>query len=521
MNCDKDKFFYFQVINFLESNNVDIVSLTFDGHKSNIAMCKLLGASFELDNFTPWFTSLKGNLIYILLDIVHMMKLLRNNLEAKKVFFDGYGDSIKWKYFVELNDIQNREGVHLGNKITDRHINFKNEKMKVFLVTQLFSNSVADAMEYLEESSKHTTFKDSYGTSKFTKLINNLFDIFNSKNLFGKGYKAAISKSNCNRIFEYLSECKDYLKDLMVFEEDNKVSVYDSKIFTGFLGFLVAIENFKNIFNVYVAKENILKYVCTYKFSQDHLETFFSIIRSHGGYVHNPSCLQFYYIYRKLLVNKKIKSSDTGNCQSDNTEIICAETFDAICEPDQLEVSKDDEDIDDCSDNNLENICLSDYLDDIVKYISGFVQKSILKQLSCNNCKQYLTSSSQDECKLITHKKYGDWAHLTCANKELYRLCVLCEKVFRSETHTKNVYNRDLLTSKVLRCTTDLNFFHDINDHILNLDLLDNHIFFLIKSIAKKYFTVRLHHFLKLKNLATRKKICRAKLNNLIKFNNQ
>lgn len=515
-------FFYFQVINFLESNNVEIVSLTFDGHKSNIGMCKLLGASFELENFTPWFTSLKGNIIYILLDIVHMMKLLRNNLEAKKIFFDGNGESIKWSYFSELNNIQNSEGVHLGNRLTDRHVNFKNEKMKVFLVTQLFSNSVADAMSYLAESSssKHSSFKESYATAKFTKMINNIFDIFNSKNFFGKGYTAAISRSNCNRLFEYLSECKEYFKNIMVLQNDEKRSVYDSTIFTGFLGFLIAIENFQNIFNTYVLKENILKYVCTYKFSQDHLETFFSVIRCHGAYVHNPSCLQFYYIYRKLLVNKKVKAGENGNCKDDETEIICTETFE-IENSNQMEILDDEQDFAENFDNNLKDVCISDYVDDVVKYLSGFVQRSIIKQLTCNCCKNFIQSSSQEENKLITHKRYGDWAHLVKPNEEVYRLCMLCEKIFRTEMHTQNICNRNYLITKVMRCSIELHFFQDINEHILDLDALDNHIFFLIKSIATKYFTARIHHFLKLKNLATRKKICRAKLNNLIKFNNQ
>lgn len=308
----------------------------------------------------------------------------------------------------------------------------------------------------------------------------------------------------------------------MVLQNDEKRSVYDSNIFTGFLGFIIAIENFQNIFNTYVSKENILKYVCTYKFSQDHLETFFSVIRCHGGYVHNPSCLQFYYIYRKLLVNKRVKAGENGNCQDDETDIICTETFEIAENSNQLgNLNDDDQEFVQCFDNNLEDVCISDYVDDVVKYLSGFVQRSILRQLTCNGCKNAIQSSSQSENKLITHKKYGDWAKLVKPNEELYRLCMLCEKIFRTEIHSHNIYNRNYLIAKVMRCSTQLRLFQDMNEHILDLDALDNHVFFLIKSIATKYFTARIHHFLKLKNLATRKKICRAKLNNLIKFNNQ
>ena len=52
----------------------------------------------------------------------------------------------------------------------------------------------------------------------------------------------------------------------------------------GFIGFLAAIDSIKALFYNLVEKENApMKYLLTYKFSQDHLELFFGAVRSAGG----------------------------------------------------------------------------------------------------------------------------------------------------------------------------------------------------------------------------------------------
>lgn len=68
---------------------------------------------------------------------------------------------------------------------------------------------------------------------------------------------------------------------------------------TGFLGFLMALHNFKQIYKEYCEDENEPKlyYILTYKFSQDVLEQVFLIIRSRGGFNNNPNALQFASAY--------------------------------------------------------------------------------------------------------------------------------------------------------------------------------------------------------------------------------
>ena len=48
----------------------------------------------------------------------------------------------------KLQKLEEHEGLRLGTKLTPRHINFYNEKQKVKLAVQVFSQSVSDALKY-------------------------------------------------------------------------------------------------------------------------------------------------------------------------------------------------------------------------------------------------------------------------------------------------------------------------------------------------------------------------------------
>ena len=49
---------------------------------------------------------------------------------------------------MELQKIQESEGLHLANKLKLKHIRWKQQKMKVNLAAQALSSSVADAIQY-------------------------------------------------------------------------------------------------------------------------------------------------------------------------------------------------------------------------------------------------------------------------------------------------------------------------------------------------------------------------------------
>ena len=114
-----------------------------------------------------------------------------------------------------LHEIQVKEGVKFANKLSDRHINYQRLKMKVNVAGQTLSSPVADAIEYLMktgEKSGDTKFEDAGPTIEFIKMIDELFDLLNSKNLFATGYKTPLKMSNVNvcmgRVDEGISNLK-------------------------------------------------------------------------------------------------------------------------------------------------------------------------------------------------------------------------------------------------------------------------------------------------------------------------
>jgi len=62
-------------------------------------------------------------------------------------------------------------------------------KMKVKLATQLLSKLVADALFFCQNNLSLKDFEDCDGTIRFIRIINDAFDILNSRNIKSTGKK--------------------------------------------------------------------------------------------------------------------------------------------------------------------------------------------------------------------------------------------------------------------------------------------------------------------------------------------
>lgn len=100
----------------------------------------------------------------------------------------------------------------------------------------------------------------------------------------------------CGRVF--FNQAEEYLSKLKIGEQP--LLDHTRKNFA--MGFLMNITSFKQLFaDLTLLEENQLKYLLTFKCSQDNLEILFSCIRSRRRMQDNPSPLEFRYILRKLL----------------------------------------------------------------------------------------------------------------------------------------------------------------------------------------------------------------------------
>ena len=146
-------------------------SVTADGTAVNVKTFELLGCKF-VANYDDMVTSFKhpttGEEVFAIVDPCHMLKLARNALEAYGSFVDLL-NKIKWQHIKELQKLQENEGLALGNKLSSQHVEFQKHKMNVRLAAQTLSSSVANAIEFLDESFKLPAFQNSNGTVEFFK----------------------------------------------------------------------------------------------------------------------------------------------------------------------------------------------------------------------------------------------------------------------------------------------------------------------------------------------------------------
>lgn len=332
MNKSQRKNTLDEIIRVVTEAGVKISNLTFDGYAANISMCKLFGA--ELDPYSPQFSTfilnpLNQEKIYIIQDPCHMMKLIRNVLARKKVILDDNKLKIEWKYIVSLYNYTKKDSIRC-HKITKKHIQWEQNMMNVRVAAETLSESVASCMEFLMKQ-HHPDFIDAAPTIRFIRIVNKLFDIFNSRDKNHSAvFKRSLNPNNSRVIFDFFDSTIPYLKSLKIEEirkvkgkrnggviEDNNVLIplLQSKSKTGVRGFIMDMVSLQSMYTEYVENLGILDSILTYYLLQDVLENFFGKVRAFGGFNNNPNVHQFKGAYRKLLCNIQIITSELSSCQ--------------------------------------------------------------------------------------------------------------------------------------------------------------------------------------------------------------
>lgn len=76
-----------EVVEAIQSAGAIVMATTFDGHKTNIAMCKMLGADLDVDSvsFKPYFETENGQRICLWFDPCHMIKLSKGKRVHERI----------------------------------------------------------------------------------------------------------------------------------------------------------------------------------------------------------------------------------------------------------------------------------------------------------------------------------------------------------------------------------------------------------------------------------------------------
>lgn len=137
------------VITEISNTGAELINIAFDGLVTNFTTCKQFCASFNMNEFRPFFPNpVGGRQIKIILDPCHMLKLARNCLENERFTYDGDGRKIELKHFESLES-QRDKNDFVMHKLNKKHIQCQRNKMNVMLAAQTLSDSVANSLEYL------------------------------------------------------------------------------------------------------------------------------------------------------------------------------------------------------------------------------------------------------------------------------------------------------------------------------------------------------------------------------------
>lgn len=507
----------------------EVVGITFDGLSTNWTAAKLLGCDINNVDAMPIFhlDDYKDDFI-VIPDPCHMIKLVRNTFGDLKQFCDCNGGIVDWVFLERLVDLQEKEELHLGNKLRRAHVYFSQQKMKVRLAVQAMSRSVADAIDFCRLVLKLPEFADSEPTFKFLIIFNTIFDILNTRNINRFDHQKALCAENFAETNKFCEYAIHYIKNLKL-PSGELLITHRRK--TGFIGIIANLQSISILHNRFIITKK-LTFVPYYKLNQDHLELFFSSIRLSLGYNNNPSVRQFIAAYKKLIIRSEIREHGIGNCvplQSINILNISS----TKCNPDlEINLTTDGraEDVRNTHNDNfltledesflleneyILNYTLSNFTEHVVKYIAGFVVFKLNKTIKCQHCLAALQGDF-DRDTLLAFKTKG---MLQIPSVDVVYICKVVEKVLRSmksELEEGNTLLHSKHFEKIVILAENLLIGKDIFLENVLHTINNNHYALLINSIIKKYLKTR--YFYMARNTSLKNSSIRSKFTKLILF---
>lgn len=384
------------IVTEVTSLGVKIANITFDGLQANVSACKILGASFDLVNMKPFILNpVNSSKIHIFFDACHMLKLARNCIASEKYMHDrSKNQTISWIYFERLEACRIKKD-YVSHKMTKKHIQWFRSKMDVRIAAETLSNSVADAMSHLMGEGVKT-FEHCEGTVAFIRMMNKMFDVFNSKKVKNNNvFKSPITIHTKDELFDFLDKATDYLKSLTL----KGRSILISRKKTAFKGMLINIISLQDLVST-LLDTGLIDNLPTFRLSQDLLETLFGRIRSLHGSNDNPSVEQFSSALRKLLIHNEIISSEFSNCM-DQLKILTVSSFkQAVTESIEINGLNDNED--EITSMKNDPFCANDYLqnvfqDSTVIMMANDIEHKIkfIARFECENCIDVLNNNEK------------------------------------------------------------------------------------------------------------------------------
>jgi len=249
-----------------------------------------------------------------------------------------------------------------------------------------------------------------------------------------------------------------------------------------------------------------------------------------GGSSSNPTCQQFMYIFRRLLVNAGVKAGRGSNVSpmdqtvclplKQNTQLLSDRTSVQVISP-----------FEDVPNDHCYSACLSRnsqaFVDNIVVYIAGFVVRKVYCKIACDSCRpSLLAQTSQHPINQYFEGMFHllnlkDKGGLVVPSQGVVLLLLAAEKAIRrlqNVTSARSVCEKKAVVYTVKReygCLDPLN----LGEHILETQTgVDNHFYDLMEILIAVYFDLRQRHIARVHTSQMKATSVRQKFTKFILF---
>lgn len=249
--------------------------------------------------------------------------------------------------------------------------------------------------------------KRALDTAKVVKFFDNLFDSMNGgtyRGEPGKPLKTAVRNKSPHLHF-WESSIVELKK--MSFRKEGTM---ECTVPPSLKNLILTVEGFIEVRRFLLDK---VPFFLPRSFNQDPLENYFGQMRQHRGRNSNPTCAQFKDSYKALLVRSLCSThSVAANCEETfDVTLVQLENLIAGGKAERQVLPKIIENVTIYKDISLINeaTLLNPLNKAALGYISGFVAKKLIKNVTCNFCKQHIfkkSASPSEYTILISAKEF-------------------------------------------------------------------------------------------------------------------
>ena len=412
----------FSLIKEVEKRGILVCNLGNDLGPKNQGLLKELKVTPDKPYFQHPFD--ENRKIYVLLDVPHLLKLLRNHVLDNGFTLES-GTTIDKTDFLKLFE-NNKSELKINPKFKEEHLQIKGqERQRVRPAARLFSNTTAKQIRFLDPNNEEK--------AAFVQLANDSFDVLNSRFKHAGTWQKSAYGTSLKEQEQILLEMEQAISKMTVGNRKAGSFVPFQK------GYLISCKSVRLLFNDLKEKYG-LEYLMTSHLNQDCLENFFSRIRCLFGSNQHPGPVEFMDRFRKAVLGKSVAFTVPNavvTCEGEEeeedpvvVESLTADLFQnyvneagfvfddegdsflqeiegtALQDPDDGLQSNDDNDDDD---NNL-IINENEYKDchlEALKMIAGYIAFKHKDQFPDLSQEEFLQSPEESKFQWIEHLSRG------------------------------------------------------------------------------------------------------------------